>query len=112
LGAADAPAAAGASLPSLSRPAFTLSLPAPRISVAPSLKVSAAPTVQRAAAAALAAPAVPQLPPAEPAFATEESVRGKTVVMVGTKGSRPFIMEEAARVAKELGLTLVLVDSI
>ncbi|MDX6770956.1 MAG: hypothetical protein SF051_15595, partial [Elusimicrobiota bacterium] len=47
---------------------------------------------------------------AEPAFLPDDSVRGKTVVMVGTKGSRPFIMEEAARVAKELGITLVLVD--
>ena len=42
----------------------------------------------------------------------EAEVRGKTVVMVGTKGSRPFILLEALRVAKELGLTLVLVDDL
>lgn len=46
----------------------------------------------------------------ESAPLAEASVRGKTVIMVGTKGSRPFIMEEALRVAKELGLNLVLVD--
>lgn len=40
----------------------------------------------------------------------EIAVHGKTVVMVGTKGSRPFIIEEALRVARELGLNLVLVD--
>ena len=64
-----------------------------------------------AAAAPLAATPLPSAAaPSEPASPAEAAVRGKTVVMVGTKGSRPFIMEEALRVAKELGLTLVLVD--
>ena len=43
-------------------------------------------------------------------FVAEESVRGKKVVLVGTKSSKPFILEEAARVAKALGLELFLVD--
>lgn len=58
-----------------------------------------------------AAPTAAALPSEPKASAPlEASVRGKTVIMVGTKGSRPFIMEEALRVAKELGLNLVLVD--
>jgi hypothetical protein len=40
----------------------------------------------------------------------DADVRGKTLLMVGTRGSRPFIIEEAVRVAKELGLNLVLLD--
>ncbi|UPT74876.1 MAG: hypothetical protein M0D55_03955 [Elusimicrobiota bacterium] len=62
---------------------------------------------------AVPAPSIAQQPAANDAagsFVSEAEVRGKTVVMVGTKGSRPFIMEEALRVAKELGLNLVLVD--
>lgn len=65
------------------------------------------------AAAPLAVEAVPSAPEtrlSEAAALAEASVRGKTVVMVGTKGSRPFILQEALRVAKELGLNLVLVD--
>ena len=101
---------------------------------APSLQVSGAPTPLASAAVpaslSVQAPLLPApsatdpgaplpiteaaLVPAAPApatgFTTEAEVRGKTVVMVGTKGSRPFIMEEALRVAKELGLNLVLVD--
>ncbi|MFI5344793.1 MAG: hypothetical protein ACHQ51_00310 [Elusimicrobiota bacterium] len=73
------------------------------------LNAAAAAPVASPAHAVLSAAAAAATPAAPP-FATEESVRGKTVVMVGTKGSRPFIMEEAVRVAKELGLNLVLVD--
>lgn len=74
---------------------------------------SAAQPLAPAAAAPIAAAAVPTAPETrltESAALAEASVRGKTVVMVGTKGSRPFIMQEALRVAKELGLNLVLVD--
>lgn len=59
---------------------------------------------------AAAVPSSPDTRLSESAALAEASVRGKTVVMVGTKGSRPFIMQEALRVAKELGLNLVLVD--
>ena len=48
--------------------------------------------------------------PAAAGLIEEAAVSGKTVVMIGTKGPRPFIIEEAVRVAKQLGLTLVLVD--
>ncbi|MBI2789833.1 MAG: hypothetical protein HYX59_14250 [Elusimicrobia bacterium] len=72
--------------------------------VAPAAPVAAAP------AAAAAVPSAPAERLSESAALAEASVRGKTVIMVGTKGSRPFIMEEALRVAKELGLNLVLVD--
>ena len=40
----------------------------------------------------------------------DADVRGKTLLLVGTRGSRPFIIEEAVRVARELGLNLVLLD--
>lgn len=109
--AAGARVLTGAALPSA--PALATLSAAP-LSAAP---LSAAPldgTGLRSAPAL--APAVVAAPPsgARPetgnAFADEASVRGKVVVMVGTKGSRPFIMKEAARVAAELGLTLVLVD--
>lgn len=63
-----------------------------------------------AAPIAAAIPSSPDTRLSESAALAEASVRGKTVIMVGTKGSRPFIMEEALRVARELGLTLVLVD--
>lgn len=72
--------------------------------VAPVSPVVAAPV------AAAAVPSAPATRLSESAALAEASVRGKTVIMVGTKGSRPFIMEEALRVAKELGLNLVLVD--
>lgn len=70
------------------------------------------PAVPHAAApaAVTAIPSAPDTRLSESAAIAEASVRGKTVVMVGTKGSRPFIMQEALRVAKELGLNLVLVD--
>lgn len=71
---------------------------------------SPAPSAPQAQAADAAAPAAAPASPAADGFAAEESVRGKTVVLVGTKGSRPFIIEEAVRIAKELGLNLVLVD--
>jgi len=71
---------------------------------APVAPISAAP------AAAAAVPSAPAERLSESAALAEASVRGKTVIIVGTKGSRPFIMEEALRVAKELGLNLVLVD--
>jgi biotin carboxylase len=90
------------------------SAPAP-LAPAAAANAAVAQTVLPAApaAAAPAAAAVPSAPGArlsESAALSEAAVRGKTVIMVGTKGSRPFIMEEALRVARELGLTLVLVD--
>lgn len=72
--------------------------------VAPAAPVAAAPV------AAAAVTSAPDARLTEAAALAEAAVRGKTVVMVGTKGSRPFIMEEALRVARELGLNLVLVD--
>lgn len=89
--------------PAALTPAAALSARAPLLP-APSATDPGAPLPITEAALAPAAPA------AAPAFASEADVRGKTVVMVGTKGSRPFIMEEALRIAKELGLNLVLVD--
>ncbi|MDP3541651.1 MAG: MFS transporter [Elusimicrobiota bacterium] len=76
-----------------------------------------APVSMPAAQGAVPIPARPAAPVAAPLPSETQasalaaaSVRGKTVIMVGTKGSRPFIMEEALRVARELGLDLVLVD--
>lgn len=40
----------------------------------------------------------------------DAAVRGKSFVLVGTRHSRPFILEETVRVAGELGLKLYLVD--
>jgi len=40
----------------------------------------------------------------------DAAVRGKTLLLVGTRSSRPFILEETARVARELGLKLILLD--
>jgi len=104
----------------LSAPRAAAALAAPAPALAPSAAAFAA-APDAASSAADAAASAPDAPsaaavapsaavPAAPALATEESVRGKTVVMIGTKASRPFIMEEAARVAKALGLNLVLVD--
>src|SRR2546430_1650539 len=39
-----------------------------------------------------------------------DSVRGKTLLLVGTSGSRPFILAETKRVADKLGLRLVVLD--
>lgn len=78
--------------------------------VAAALAVGAAHSVPAADAPQPAASPAASAANAPVQYATEDSVRGKTVVMVGTKGSRPFIMQEAARIARELGLTLVLVD--
>lgn len=69
----------------------------------------------RVAAGPLASAAAPLAAPVAgsgdvEAFAREEAVRGRTVVLVGTKSSKPFILEEAVRVAKALGLNLFLVD--
>ncbi|MBI3552228.1 MAG: hypothetical protein HY077_06900 [Elusimicrobia bacterium] len=73
---------------------------------------------QAAPGSASASPSVPQAPslgePIAPAQAgapiADADVRGKTLLLVGTRGSRPFIIEEAVRVANELGLNLVLLD--
>ncbi|HEX4048638.1 MAG TPA: hypothetical protein VH309_12415, partial [Elusimicrobiota bacterium] len=105
-GALSAPALLAAASAPL--PAAAPALVAPVSAAAAFASGAAAPSAEPAPAAA-AAPAAPTAP-APPAFATEASVRGKTVVMVGTKSSRPFIMAEAARVARALGLTLVVVD--
>ncbi len=123
--AAVAPLAGSPSAPltltlgALSAPSLQVSgSPAPLLSAA----IPATPALQAPLSAPLAAePLSPAPSAAQPAsqpatagvatnFATEAEMRGKTVVMVGTKGSRPFIMQEALRVAKELGLNLVLVD--
>jgi biotin carboxylase len=110
------------SLGSLSAPSLQVSgapVPLERASVPSALAASAPvlpapatpeePSAVSAAAVPLAAAEPAATPPSAAALA-EAAVRGKTVVMVGTKGSRPFIMQEALRVAKELGLNLVLVD--
>src|SRR5581483_4528903 len=55
-----------------------------------------------AQAASLSAPA--------PAPLQDEAVRGRTLLLVGTRGSRPFILQETVRVAKQLGLRLMLLD--
>jgi hypothetical protein len=102
---------------SLSAPSLQASgapTPLARVGAASVMEQQAAPHAAALPLAQLAA-APPAQTPAElaarlPESAAEAAVRGKTVVMVGTKGSRPFIMQEALRVAKELGLTLVLVD--
>lgn len=96
---------------SLSAPSLQAAgAPAPLTLSAPRLSAAAAETTSAPASAAPTAQIPPSAEsPAVPAVA-EASVRGKTVVMVGTKGSRPFIMQEALRVARELGLNLVLVD--
>jgi biotin carboxylase len=90
---------------------------APAIALSPAAAAPAssplrAPAAEAAPAPSAAAAAAPAAAPAASAAAAaaDESTRGKTVVMVGTKGTRPFIMEEAARVAHELGLRLVVVD--
>jgi hypothetical protein len=126
-------AAPAANIPAVSLPNGPLALLSPSLGVlsAPSLQAAGAPVpLEQAVVAPLAfvpvAPVSAAAPasPLEPAAVlvraaaesrqaprvTEAELRGKTVVMVGTKGSRPFILLEALRVAKELGLTLVLVD--
>lgn len=102
-----APSAAIAPLAASAVPAAAPALAASPLSAAAAPAPAALGAVAPAAAANEPMSAAPSAPDG---FASEESVRGKTVVMVGTKGSRPFIMLEAARVAKELGLNLVLVD--
>ncbi|TPW19977.1 MAG: cysteine synthase A, partial [Elusimicrobia bacterium] len=42
----------------------------------------------------------------------DASAKGKTVIMVGTKKSRPFVLAEAVRTAKALGVDLYLVDDL
>ena len=77
---------------------------AAQISAAPAAnQFGAAKGVNRAQAFAAAQPA-------ERAPVSDESVRGKTLLLVGTRTSRPFIIEEAVRVAKALGVNLVLLD--
>lgn len=86
--------------------------PAPLLTPAaalPAAQDAASPAPRAALEPAASAPASAS-EPVSGDFAGEESVRGKTVILVGTKGSRPFIIEEAVRVAKALGLNLVLVD--
>ncbi|MBI3549713.1 MAG: ATP-grasp domain-containing protein [Elusimicrobia bacterium] len=43
-------------------------------------------------------------------FFDEAAVRGKTLLLVGTRASREFILNETVRVSKKLGLNLVLLD--
>jgi hypothetical protein len=100
----------GGSFTALSASGLGPALDAPRALSAPAASSLSAPI----SAAALSPVAYPSAAApgasASPEFATEASVRGKTVVLVGTKSSRPFILTEAVRVARELGLNLVLVD--
>ncbi len=110
--AALAPSLSASGSPSLSvagapAPIPASAIPARSLAHAPHLAAASAPDGASAAPVAAA-----QQPAASAAgsFVSEADVRGKTVVMVGTKGSRPFIIEEALRVARELGLNLVLVD--
>ena len=107
LGASGVVLSAAASAPSAP---LAAAAPAPAAAASSLAAAPAAASASEQPAAPSAAGAAAPAAPASSDFATEESVRGKTVVMVGTKGSRPFIMIEAARVAKELGLNLVLVD--
>jgi hypothetical protein len=116
LGATRAAEAAPSALLAPSAVGAAALAPSLSAGLAPSAAPLAAPAPAPALSAPLAGAPAPAASPAPaaapaPAFPADASVRGKTVVLVGTKGSRPFIMEEAARVAKELGLTLVLVDN-
>jgi len=47
---------------------------------------------------------------ARSAQAFDGSAAGKTLLLVGTSRSRPFIIEEAARTARQLGLRLLVLD--
>lgn len=104
-------------------PGTTLSLPAP---VAPSVSrsIAGAPAalplvpsgVSAPAAVSAVAPAFAgtevsgRAAPEYPAVLPDASAKGKTVIMVGTKRSRPFVLAEAVRTAKALGVDLYLVD--
>lgn len=101
LGTLSAASLQAGSAPAPLAPASVLNASAPQ---------TALPVASIAGAPLAAAPSQSDTRLYESAALAEAAVRGKTVVMVGTKGSRPFIMEEALRVAKELGLNLVLVD--
>src|SRR5579883_2400545 len=76
-------------------------LPASGFDAARQPQISALPALLPAQAASLYAPPVPL---------QDEAVRGRTLLLVGTRGSRPFILAETVRVAKELGLRLLLLD--
>jgi hypothetical protein len=77
---------------------------------------------RRAADAATSGPAVGASPrfsdeqggraanPADQPVRADSEVRGKTLLIVGTRSSRPFIIEEAMRVANALGLNVILLD--
>lgn len=79
------------------------SLPGAQLPSAPLASAHLSPAAQAAEEIGRAVPK-----PAEPL--ADESARGKTVMLVGTKSSRPFILKEALRVSRELGFELVLVD--
>lgn len=110
---------AAAGVPKLTAGLGALTAPTLGPALAPSASLAApslAPSAAQARSAAAEAAAVVAAPPASAAapagqeYLPEAAVRGKTMVLVGTKSSRPFIIEEAVRIAKELGLNLVLVD--
>ncbi|MBI4055996.1 MAG: MFS transporter [Elusimicrobia bacterium] len=85
------------------QPAFSH---APESSLSPTArKVKSAPPIVRPTSQFHKEIAEPSL-----AFPDDSSARGKTVLLVGTKSSRPFILEEAVRTAKALGLSLFLLD--
>jgi len=62
------------------------------------------------AQAAAAADSGPGHGPSSSASAAFDGVKGKSLLLVGTSGSRPFILEETKKIADKLGLKLYLVD--
>jgi len=103
-------------VPSVGLTGPTASVDGPAAEILPAqvtgLTPEVAPQIQTDLSAAPEAPA--SVPASRVSSASQPlrdaDVRGKTLLMVGTRGSRPFIIEEAVRVAKELGLNLVLLD--
>ncbi|MBI3551925.1 MAG: hypothetical protein HY077_05350 [Elusimicrobia bacterium] len=75
----------------------------------PAAAVSPASQAQTAAAeTAGSGPANGASPSGSTAF--DGSVKGRSLLLVGTSGSRPFILEQTKKIADKLGLTLYLVD--
>lgn len=116
--ASFAPSLPGASLALPSTLAPSLRAPAPSAAqAAPAVAAVATLAPTPAAAAAVSAPAVAaetsgRAAPEEPGVLPDASAKGKTVILVGTKKSRPFVLAEAVRTAKALGVDLYLVDDL
>jgi len=110
--APDVPALPSAVAPQLVSPQAAFATAAPA-QAAPAPAVSAAAQVA-AAAAPSAAPGAPQSAEAGAAQAEkvfdDADVRGQSVLLVGTRSSRSFILDETVRVSRALGLRLFLLD--